>query len=228
MSIYEDKFELFKKELDTIRADYPNLYYRITEDELFLEGEISFDLTCTYKNERIKDSYLIQISFPPDYPETLPKVKEIGGRIASNFHQSRGTLCLGVPSEVYLVFKEDPTVKHFIKELLEPYLYSHSYSEKHDGKMPFGSRSHYGRGITEYYSEVFGTKDEEVIIKFLEHLLNKDYKQGMLCPCGSKKKIKKCHRKIFLSRYNKVPDSIIAFELKHIKTDLSDFTKYLR
>ena len=213
LSFYEDKFELFEKELNEIKKDYPKLHYRNTKDGLFLEGEIRFDLTCKGIGERIKDSYLIQIILPEDYPESPPKVKEIGGKIADNFHKSEQNLCLDVPSQVYLMFKENPTIRHFIKELLEPYLYHHSYWKKHDGEMPFGQRSHYGEGILEHYSEYFGVEDREAVMDFLELLGKRDFKQSMPCPCGSKKKIKKCHRKKFLNIYNNVPVKIIRYEL---------------
>ena len=218
LSLYEDRFELFDKELATIKDDYPKLHYRNTEDGLVLEGEISFDLTCKDKNvnERISDSYIVQIAFPNNYPDSPPIAKEIGGRIANNFHKNGKELCLDVPSKVYLIFKEDPTLRHFIKELLEPYLYSHSYWKEHNCKMPFGDRSHYGEGIIEHYEDLFGIKGKDVVLDFLELLADGCYKQSMPCPCGSKKKIRKCHGKQFLRIYNLVPIKIIRYELDQI------------
>ena len=73
-----------------------------------------------------------------------------------------------------MIFKENPSVLHFIRELLEPYLYAHAYWKKYNGQMPFGQRSHYGDGIIEHYSEYFDIKDKEIVIGFLE-LLSKRY-----------------------------------------------------
>ena len=189
---------------------------------MFLEGEINFDLTCKDIGERIKDSYIIRILFPEDYPENPPEVEEIGGKIANNFHKNGQALCLETPSQVYLIFKENLTLENFIKALLEPYLYAHSYSKKHNGKMPFG-HSHGGKGLIEFYSEVFSVKDDEIIIDFLELIIKKNYKQSMPCPCKSGKKIKKCHIKALLSRYNKVPNHIIEYELMQIKKEVYGF-----
>lgn len=82
LSLYEDRFELFDKELATIKDDYPKLHYRNTKDGLVLEGEISFDLTCKDKNvnERISDSYIVQIAFPNNYPDSPPIASFCCGR----------------------------------------------------------------------------------------------------------------------------------------------------
>ncbi len=213
MSVYDDNYDLFEKELASIEVDYPQLHYRMVEDKIVLEGEIQFNLTCKTVNETIEDSYLVQIGFPSDYPNSSPEVREIGGRIPTNFHQNGKVLCLDVPSQVHMIFRENPSILHFIRELLEPYLYAHSYWQKYNGKMPFGQRSHYGEGILEHYSEYFGVEDKEAVMDFLELLVKRGYKQSIPCPCGSKKKIKKCHSKKFLNIYNNVPVEIIRYEL---------------
>jgi hypothetical protein len=168
-------------------------------------------------DERIKDSYLVQIAFPDNYPQNHPTVKEIGGRIPNNYHRNGDEFCLGVPSEVYLKFVENPTLLHFIRGLLEPYLYKYSYWEKHNGKTPFDERPHGGEGVCEYYSEVFGTKDNDAIISLLEIPMSKAYKQSMICPCGSGNKLKKCCGKIILNIQNRVPTTILEYELLQIK-----------
>ena len=216
LSLYENRFELFNKELENIKDDYPNLHFRNTIDGLVLEGEVKFDLTCNDVGERIKDSYLVQIILSKDYPDKPPKVKEVGGKIAKNFHKNGEQLCLDVPSRVHLIFKEKSTLRHFIKELLEPYLYSHSYWKKHNGKMPFGDRSHYGDGIVEHYEDLFNITGRDLVLNFLDLLVNRHYKQSMPCPCGSNRKIKKCHGKKFLRVCNGVPVEIIKYERDQI------------
>ena len=217
VSSYRKNAKLFERELDNIKSDYPNLHYRNTPKGLVLEGEVAFDITFKEVKERIRDSYLVQISFPDNYPQDHPTVKEIGGRIPSNYHRNGDELCLGVPSEVFLKFVKNPTLLHFIRELLEHYLCKYSYWEKHNGKTPFNERSHGGEGVCEYYSEIFGTKDNEAIISLLEIPMSKAYKQSMICPCGSRKKLKKCHGKIILSIQNTIPTKILDYELRQLK-----------
>jgi len=224
---YKRNSELFERELDIIKTDYPNLHYRNTPNVLVLEGEIAFDITCQKAGERIRitDSYLVQISFPDDYPQSHPTVKEIGGRIPKNYHKTGDELCLGIPSEIYLKFAENPTLLHFIRELLEPYLYKYSHWEKHNGKTPFDERPHGGEGVLEYYSEIFGVKDNDAIIDLLEIPASKAYKQSMICPCGNGKKLKKCHGKIILNIQNKVPTMILEYELNQIRKYVYGFAK---
>jgi hypothetical protein len=212
--------------LDTIKTDYPNLHYRNTPNGLVLEGEIAFDITCKKVGEiiRIKDSYLIQISFPDDYPQSHPTVKEIGGKISKNYHKTGDDLCLGIPSEIYLKFAENPKLLYFIRGILEHYLYLHSYWEKHNGK-PFCERPHGGEGVLEYYSDIFGVEDNDTIIDLLEIPKSKAYKQSMICPCGSGMKLKKCHGKIILNIQNKVPSKILDYELRQMTKYVYGFGK---
>jgi hypothetical protein len=218
LSLYEDNLDLFEEQFATIEGDYPQLHYREMNGVLVLEGKLCFDLTCTEAGERIKDSYLIQLQFPEDYPARPPEAREVGSKIASNFHKSRDkTLCLDIPSRVYMIFMENPTVRHFIRVLLEPYLYAHSYWRKYNGKMPFGDRAHYGDGIVDYYSEYFCVENKEAVIDLLELVVQRNYKQSAMCPCGSRKKIKKCHGKIILDIYNRIPVEIIKYEIDQIR-----------
>lgn len=225
VSSYKRNAEFFERELGAIKSDYPNLHYRNTTNGLVLEGKIAFDITCREVNERIRDSFFVQIVFPDNYPQDYPTVKEIGGRIPNNYHKSGKELCLGVPSEVYLKFVENPTLLHFIREFLEPYLYKYSYWDSHNGNTPFEERSHGGEGVCEYYNEVFCLKDNEALINLLEIPMNKAYKQSLICPCGSGKKLKKCHGKIILGIQNKVPTKIINYELRQIKKYVYGFSK---
>jgi hypothetical protein len=218
---YEEKFGLFDKELREIEDDYPDLHYHKVDGQVVLEGEISFNLTCRNVGETIHDAYLIQIRFPEDYPDSPPAAREIGGKIAGNFHRDKNkdfTLCLDTPMRVHMIFRENPTIKHFIRELLEPYLYCHSYWKKHNGKMPFKGWAHYGKGILDAYSEYFDVQDKEAVIDFLELLVTRGYKQSTICPCGSGIKIKKCHGKKFLLIYNAVPVKVFSYELEQART----------
>lgn len=216
MSIYEDKYDLFEEEQIAFRDKYPNLHFREADNVLFLEGKLEFNLTNKKNGKPICDSYLIQIILSQNYPEYPPKVKEIGGKIDREFHVNPdGTLCLDVPSIVYLKFKENPTILHFIRSLLEPFLYSYSYKVKYKD-TPFGEYSHGGAGIIQYYSYYFKIKDHTAIVNLLKVAVIKKYKQSMICPCGSKKKIKKCHKDMILILQNDVPQPILIEEIKQI------------
>jgi hypothetical protein len=70
-----------------------------------------------------------------------------------------------------------------------------------------------------------GTKDNEAIISLLEIPASKAYKQSMICPCGNRKKLKECHGKIILNIQNKVPTTILEYELRQIKKYVYGFGK---
>ena len=107
----------------------------------------------------MEGEYEIDISIPKQYPDSLPLVFEIGGKIDRNYHHNpTGELCLATPIEIEMNFKKFPSLLGFVDNLVIPYLFSHAYFMKH-GEMPYGERPHGSEGILQFYEEHFGTND---------------------------------------------------------------------
>jgi hypothetical protein len=188
--------ELVEKHFAELSMMYPDLNLENTNEISVIRGLIDF--IVPYKDEKIQDSFLLEIFISPEYNRLPPKVKEIGGRIPRNFHTSYdGFLCLEVPIEVRKKFAEDPSLVGFVKSLLVPYLFSFSYWTKY-GVMPFGEHSHGYKGILEYYKNIFNVNSTNHVLKLLKLLITKDYRVQNDCPCGSGKKFLKCHQEIIL------------------------------
>jgi hypothetical protein len=226
LNYFEEKLDLYLVQFDELRKYYPNLKDQMESGDLYIRGKVSFreDFDTGFI---IDDCYTVEIAFSPEYPHRPPKAKDICNEISKNFHKNKdGSFCFGAPSEVYLRFMENPTILHFVHNILVPFLYSFRYWKELNGKMPpWGQLDHYGKGLIQYYSKIFRTENTEATIELLRAMVNKNYKQSMLCPCGSLKKIKKCHAKILLSRYNKVPDDIIRYELSQMEKSNSLYGK---
>ena len=133
-------------------------------DTWVVQGLLEF--SATHEDVGIKDAFHIELIIPKDYPDILPSVTEIGGRIPKEFHKhANGSLCLGAPLEVRMKFAQNPSLLGFVNEQVIPFLFSFCYSQLH-GRMPFDERTHGGKGVLEYYIKLFNETSEIVTVAF--------------------------------------------------------------
>lgn len=186
-----DELTLYKQFQD-LYLNFPGLILeKKGEDVWQIRGKIWF--SREYLKRRIDDEYSVEILVLKDYPISLPKIFEIEGRIPKDFHRFQDeTLCLGAPLEVKALFRKRPTLFGYVDNCVIPYLYSYSYKCKY-GKLPFGELSHGGKGLLEFYQNLFDIKDPRRIQRFLEILSLGNYQDRTRCPCGSGKRLRICH-----------------------------------
>lgn len=195
MNYFEENIDLYLEQFKELRKCYPNFRDQMQSENLFLRGEVCFkeDFGTGFY---IDECYLVEIAFPPDYPDSIPYVKEIGGKVESNyphvFPNSDQTLCLGTNTEVYQRFNERKTILNFVDDLLIPALYAHAYW-KRKGKMPWGDRPHGIPGMFLFYAELFKTIDIKLILTLLRIVIDGNYQGDSQCPCRSKKTLNECH-----------------------------------
>ena len=147
---------LIRQQFDQLKDTYANFELRQSSDGTYeIIGELHF--VASYRDlMEIEDAYQIQIILSNDYPNSIPKVLETDNRIPISFHRyTNGQLCLGPPSEITNKFNRNKTVLDFVVDCVIPYLYLFSYSELHNGKLPWDDLSHGGEGILEHYQEIF-------------------------------------------------------------------------
>lgn len=214
-----------------------SLYKRLSLKDLgepngiLIQGILDF--SARGKDQLINDSFEIEILVPESFPNWHPSVKEVGGQIPITFHHHNdGSLCLGAPLYVRMVFCEDPTLLGYVQNLLIPYLFTFCYWKKF-GKMPFGELSHGRKGIMEYYRELSNSNSDMAVINLLKILAEDNYRGHHYCPCGSGRIIRKCHGEIlkkikvyqplenfiadycrcllfYKKRFNKIPPSLLS------------------
>jgi len=180
-------------QIDELIREHP--YLHVDENETnTIRGSLEFNRS--FEGISIKDKFEIEIYLPKNFPDDLPLAKEIGGRIPSDFHKNPDeTFCFGAPEEVKRIFRACPTLIGFVRNLVEPYLYSFIYKEKY-GKMPWGELSHGEQGILEHYKERFGVSHDIAAIGLLRILADEDDRGHYDCPCGSGKRLRDCHREL--------------------------------
>ncbi|MAC78367.1 MAG: hypothetical protein CML66_09910 [Rhodobacteraceae bacterium] len=154
------------------------------------------------------DSYQIMAGITRGFPGEEPVVFEEGGRIPRiadrHVFPDHGNCCLGVWEE-WLLTARDHQFETFLTGPMHDYFVSQTYYEVH-GEWPFGERSHGRRGVLEAYSDLLGiTSDEKAIADYLWQLSRKTIKGHALCPCGSGRRLRNCHRDDLEHLRQKIP-----------------------
>ncbi|MCO6437320.1 MAG: SEC-C domain-containing protein [Phycisphaerae bacterium] len=147
--------------------------------------------------EAITDAYAIRIEVPATFPRKLPRVWERGGRIPRTFHKlAENALCLGSMIRLRMMVGMAPTVIEFVDKCVVPYLYGYSYFEQH-GRLPFGDLDHGNKGIIKDLKKLLGVgTDRQCMGMVLLASLQKRKANRQPCPCGSGKRLGKCHHRL--------------------------------
>ena len=181
--------------IEELLCKYPGLRLRpVTASQVIVAGVLVFSAEAPGK-ERIEDEYEIEIAIPERFPKWIPAVRETRGRIPPNFHKlDDGSLCLGSPTRLLLMLSESPSILAFVERCVVPFLYGYSYYMKR-GTMPFGELSHRQQGIHEDLAAIFGIEQVEAARGFVRLAsMKKRQANKRPCPCGSNRRLGKCHR----------------------------------
>ncbi|MCZ6655534.1 MAG: hypothetical protein O7D91_21205 [Planctomycetota bacterium] len=190
-----------------LRVHYPNLHLSIDDEQ---GAEIRGTLPVISPQGKVLDRYQITIRLLPDYPKSLPEVREVGGRIPwdPDYHIERdGTACVLMPDDRWRCFPEAAPFREYLDGPLHDFFLGQSLVALGED-WPFGGWSHGADGIYEFYQDLLGTSDRRTIKRFL-HVLNKlHFKSHLDCPCGSGKKIRKCCQEKVSDLRRKIPPAI--------------------
>ncbi|MGI6572577.1 MAG: SEC-C domain-containing protein [Fermentimonas sp.] len=181
----------FERELETVVAKFPQLRIKEEDNMFFLKGIL--DIPDDENN--IVGSFAVEIYSTAGFPYRFPKLLEVGGDIPceADWHKySDNTCCLTVPANEILTCKNGITVLRFINEHAIPYFANQLYRKK-TGKY-LNEYSHGTKGIYEFYTNLFRSKDFNIWKKCLRIAMgNSKFERNSSCYCGSNIKYKKCH-----------------------------------
>lgn len=174
-------------------ATYSGLEYTAHENGCtVVTGPYAID--ASYDGIRLAEDFELQLTIPADYPESLPRVREMSDIIAPSYEHLfvDCSFCLGVQGELLIAQLKDPSLVRLYDGPVRSYLYSYLFHKRY-GRYPFGDRAHGTKGILQFYSELF---DEPSLIKTWKLLLSaaaEEYRGHLPCPCGSGIVGRKCH-----------------------------------
>ena len=184
-----------------------------TENEILLSGPLPFEASAD-GYDPITDSFEIELIIIPNaYPETLPRVRETGGKIDSSYAHlySDRSLCLAVPIEERRLFLEQPSLLGFVNKLVIPYLFGYCHWKQH-GIHPFDEQEHGPEGIAQHYINMLELDSEIEVLAVICFLYEHGYRGHHPCPCGSGVKVRKCHGKALRTLHEEHTDHTLQHD----------------
>ncbi|MCK8123918.1 SEC-C domain-containing protein [Pseudoalteromonas sp. 2CM39R] len=181
------------EQIQAVLDSYPNLRLVQNGSDILLTGSLYFSALAEGK-ETITANYDVKISVPCSYPDDLPTVFPSVYSLDKRFEHTNpdGSFCLAIPIEERELFEIEPSLLGFINNLVVPFLYGYSYFLKY-GEHPFDEREHGNKGILDFYLERFKSRDARTVLTSLYKFAVHGYHAHEKCPCGSGKKVLKCH-----------------------------------
>lgn len=178
----------------TLRERYPNLHAFIEEGRCRIRGTYA-----VMDEDREIDRYRLEIALPEDYPASLPRVWETTGRIerdADRHAFTDGALCLGTPLSLWIDLQGDFSIERVLDIPIRNFLIGNGLVEVGE-PWPHNERSHGAKGLLEHLQELIGTRQPVMAATFLQAMAEGKVTKHSRCPCGSGKKLFKCHREGF-------------------------------
>jgi len=187
-------------ELDKFLCEYRGMdVCPVNGTDLRIEG--LFDFTAkTIDHEEITGSFRIRIVVPAKFPQDLPVVDELDGRIPRRgaYHiNPDGSLCLGSRLRLLVTIARDPTLIGFAKNCLVPYLFAISRKILRGSDFAFGELAHGASGEIADYMNLFGLETMDQVKRTIVYIGMKKRRANKLpCPCG-------CGRRLGICRFNR-------------------------
>lgn len=200
-----------------IPAKYPDLRVVAEQGAVFIRGNLP-----VMDGTEILDRLQIEIKLPSDFPESIPVLREVGGRIPwhgdRHVNQGTGEACPIVPEE-WLVRPERDSIIAFLDGPVRNFFIGQILVEAGQ-PWPFGERSHGIDGLFEAYKEMMGISDRDAIVRYLECLSRDVLKGHWACPCGSGKHLRNCHLCQLTKLHAKIPAFVAQSALSRIEEQL--------
>lgn len=191
-----------------IAFDQPKLHATVGDRLIHVEGSyLVFEQGVVAAPDGPITEFNIKMEFPERYPRQEPKVFEVSGRIprTPDRHINGGGDCCVTVWEHWLATAPDHSVTSFLNGPLNEYFLGQLCVEQ-TGKWPFGERPHGLPGLEEAYADALGIPNKREGLLYHLRLLSLSWPKGhWLCPCGSGKILRHCHRDDMLTMHRRIP-----------------------
>ncbi|HMM46132.1 MAG TPA: hypothetical protein PKE41_10965 [Candidatus Macondimonas sp.] len=160
----------------------------------------------------------IEIVLSARYPRCEPRIFEVGGLIPRepDRHINPDGDCCVTVWEHWLLTARDRSFAAYLNGPVNEFFLGQYWYEK-TGTWPFGERPHGQEGLIEAYTDVLGIRPQKMELIYYLRLLSQDWPKGhWLCPCGSRKRLRYCHRADLMLLHGKVPPRMAKLMLKRV------------
>lgn len=205
-----DNRKLYREERSVLSRIHPLLAINVMPQGFQVNPAFKLDRECAVVHgtyclrvpySKYATDYRIALILPGKYPAEPPAMfcndpklplNEIDRHIPSD-----GQACLGVHAEIRKHWPNGSNISVFIEKLVAPFLAWQTYFNAFEKAPPWGQRSHGVDGIFEFYSEILNRTIYRGLFDFIKLLARKTSPKGHeMCPCGSGKKLRDCHREL--------------------------------
>ena len=214
-----------------IAFDQPKLHAGVSNADIRVQGTyLVFENGVVSNPAGPISEFEIDMVLPARYPHREPKVYEVGGRIPrkpDRHINSDGDCCITVwehwlltaPDHSFAAFLDGPVNEFFLGQ--------HSYEST--GTWPFGERSHGQKGLVEAYADGLGIPHRKSSLNYYLRLLSQAWPKGhWLCPCGSGKRLRYCHRADLMHLHDRVPPRMAKLMLRRLASQEPGSTRSRR
>lgn len=212
------------REAADVQSRFPGWRTWIEGDQAIFEGQYPIQ-----HDGNTIEQYRIRVVVPPDYPVGMPTAFEMDGVLPRdpNRHVGNdGSLCLFIPEERWKYFPvESCSVFGLVQGPIYSFLLNQAYYER-TGEWLWAGRGHFVAGRLEYYFEEFETRDPDLVCDILKMMAESAISRQWLCPCGSKKKIRRCHKRILELHGTCITPTVAADARKQILEALEQLRKH--
>jgi len=217
-----EEFDRFKRELEA----FETLSFQVEGDLVSVHGS-----WAVFGESKLITRYEVKIELPDDFPQSAPRVFEVGGRIPKepDYHINPGdnSACVFAQPERYEKWPPGSGIRDFLNGPMKEFFFSQAFREL-NGTWPFGEWSHGGEGILEYYASRLGTGDLGTLRELLKlALLPKLYRQWP-CPCNPEVRVTACHADRVRTLSGLIPRDEIDLAIRLAQLELNQGTKSVR
>lgn len=186
-----------------VQEEFPDLIVRQRGDSIVAEGTFSL-----FENGKAADQFAVRVELPPESPKGYPTLFEIGGRIPAipDRHVNEGAMscCVLAVDELLFKYPNGCSLLDFLRGPVRDFFISQSYFESNQD-WPFGARSHGLEGRVEFYAEQVGCHDVAVGLRVLFLIAAATASSKADCPCGSRRRLRRCHREVIRHLRERIP-----------------------
>jgi hypothetical protein len=191
--------------IEEFLADYQGMSLAPSRGSDFkLKGDFSFR-AAPKNGDVLADSFAIEILVHATFPNSLPEVREVGGRIPKDgkHHVNPNTsLCLGSPLRLLDKVHKKPNLVGFAEKCLVPFLYAVSKKLRDGGQFVFSELAHGEQGIVVDYIAMFGFVARCQVIQALELIgMKRRIANKKPCPCACGRRLGRCGLRLKINRF---------------------------
>ena len=179
----------------------------------------ALNINCVFGPDHVEDTFHVEILIPDAFPNAVPSIRELSGRIPKDFHTNPGgMLCLGTGIRLQLELAMDRSFTGFSRNCILPYLFGRAVFERR-GVMPFEELEHGAPGILHDLQLIFGVTTElEAITSARLASIRRRVANKLPCHCGTGVRLGRCGHRVRINQLRSlVPRSQFAKVLLDIK-----------